>query len=50
MAETESKTKVLLARLVVVIVAALVVLGLIWYGFSAEVHQRFARNSAGFTP
>ena len=44
MAETESKTQVLLARLVVVVVAALVVLGLIWYGFSAEVHQRIWKD------
>jgi hypothetical protein len=43
-AETESKTQVLLARMVVVVVAALVVIGLIWYGFSAEVHDRIWRD------
>jgi hypothetical protein len=35
-----------MARLVVVLMAALVVLGLAWYGFSAEVHQRIWRDIA----
>src|SRR5262245_24043869 len=42
--ETESKTKVLLAWIVVALVVALSVLGLVWYGFSSEVHQRIWRD------
>jgi hypothetical protein len=44
MAETATKTQILLARLVVVIAAVLVVLGFIWYGFSAEVHGRIWKD------
>jgi hypothetical protein len=40
MAETETKAAVLTARVVAAFIAALIVLGLIWYGASAEVHQR----------
>jgi hypothetical protein len=36
----------IMAWLVVAITAALVVLGLAWYGFSAEVHQRIWRDIA----
>jgi hypothetical protein len=36
----------IMAWLVVAITAALVVLGLAWYGFSAEVHQRIWRDMA----
>ena len=35
-----------MAWLVVVLAAALVVLGLAWYGFSAEVHHRIWRDIA----
>jgi hypothetical protein len=42
--ETPSKTQVLLAGLVVVLVIALIALGLIWYDFSAEIHQRIWRD------
>ena len=40
MTETASKTQVLLARFVIVLVIVLIILGLGWYGFSAEVRQR----------
>jgi hypothetical protein len=40
MNETASKSQILLARLVVVLVIAFVVIGAMWYGFSAEVRQR----------
>jgi hypothetical protein len=40
MAQAETKTQVLLAKVAVVLLIALSLLGLIWYGFSAEVHQR----------
>jgi hypothetical protein len=40
MAQAETKTQVLLATVAVVLLIALSLLGLIWYGFSAEVHQR----------
>ena len=40
MTDTESKSQILLARLVVVIVIAFVVLGFVWYGVSAEVRVR----------
>jgi hypothetical protein len=36
----------IMAWLVVVLTATLVVLGLAWYGFSAEVHQRIWRDIA----
>lgn len=40
MVEAETKTQILLARLVAVALLVLLALGLIWYGLSAEVHQR----------
>jgi len=42
--ETASKTKILLAQLVVVVMIAFVVLGAAWYGFSAEVRERMWQN------
>jgi hypothetical protein len=44
MAETTTPTQVLLARLAVGIAAALLVLGLLMYGFSAEVNARIWRH------
>jgi len=44
MTETVSKTKILLARLVVALMLAFVVLGVVLYGFSAEVLERIWRN------
>jgi hypothetical protein len=44
MAETETKTQILLVRLVVVLAIAFIVLGVVWYGFSAEVHSRIWRD------
>jgi hypothetical protein len=44
MTQTPSKTQVLLARLAIVLVLAFAVLGLVLYGFSAEVRQRIWRN------
>ena len=44
MTEAPSKTKVLLAKAVVVLMIAMVVLGLFWYGFSAEVRERIWRQ------
>jgi hypothetical protein len=44
MTEAVSKTKILLARFVVVLMIAFVVLGLAWYGFSAEVRSRIWQN------
>jgi hypothetical protein len=44
MAQAETKTQVLLATLAVALLIALSLLGLIWYGFSAEVHQRIWRD------
>jgi len=44
MTETVSKTKILLARLVVALMLAFVVLGVVLYGFSAEVFERIWRN------
>lgn len=35
-----SKTQIVLAWIVVVVVLALIVLGFVWYGLSAEVHHR----------
>jgi hypothetical protein len=42
--ETVSKTKILLAQLVVALMIALVVLGAAWYGFSSEVRERMWEN------
>lgn len=44
MAEAQSKTDILLARVVVLAVLALIALGLVWYGLSGEVHQRVWRD------
>jgi len=44
MAETASKTQILLARLAVALIVAFAVLGVAMYGFSADVRQRIWRN------
>jgi hypothetical protein len=44
MTQTPTKTQILLARLAIVLVFAFAVLGLAWYGFSAEVRQRLWQN------
>jgi hypothetical protein len=44
MTETVSKTKILLARLVVALMLVFVVLGALLYGFSAEVFERIWQN------
>ncbi len=44
MTEATSKAQVQLARLVVVLMIALIIIGAIWYGFSAEVRQRIWQN------
>ena len=44
MTETVSKTKIVLARLVVALMLAFVVLGVVLYGVSAEVLERIWRN------
>jgi hypothetical protein len=40
MIEAASKSQILLARLVIVLLIAFAVFGMVWYGFSAEVRQR----------
>jgi hypothetical protein len=44
MTETVSKTKILLARLVVALMLAFVVLGVLLYGFSTDVLERIWQN------
>jgi hypothetical protein len=44
MTETVSKTKLLLARFVVALMLVFVVLGMVLYGFSAEVFERIWQN------
>ena len=44
MTEDVSKSKLFLARLVVVLMVAFVVVGLALYGFSAEVRMRIWQN------
>jgi hypothetical protein len=44
MTETPSKTKSFIARLVVVLMVAFVVVGFAFYGFSAEVRERIWQN------
>jgi hypothetical protein len=44
MTETASKSQVLTARLAVVLIVAFIVIGAVWYGFSAEVRQRVWQN------
>lgn len=46
MSDAPSRAARLQAWLVVIIAAALIGLGIIWYGFSAEVHQRIWRDIA----
>lgn len=41
MTETASKPQIFLANLAIVLVVAFSLAGVIWYGFSAEVRQRF---------
>ena len=40
MAETPSKTQILLARLVIVLMIAFIAVGVFWYGLSEEVRHR----------
>ena len=40
----QTKTQVLLARIAAAALIGLIILGLIWYGFSAETHQRIWRD------
>jgi hypothetical protein len=47
MVEKPSKTKIFLARFVLVTMIAFVVLGLALYGFSAEVRERIWQNMLG---
>jgi len=42
--ETQSKTKIFLAQLVVVLMIALIISGFAWYGLSAESRQRLWQN------
>jgi hypothetical protein len=44
MTETPSKTKIRLAQAAVVLMIAFAILGLVWYGFSAEVRERVWRQ------
>jgi hypothetical protein len=44
MAETATRSQIMIARLAAVLIVGLIVLGLFWYGTSAEVHQRVWRN------
>lgn len=44
MTETASTIKIFLARLVVVLMIAFIVIGVTWYGFSADVRQRVWQN------
>jgi hypothetical protein len=44
MTGTESRSQILLARLAIGLLIAFIVLGLLWYGLSAEVHHRIWRN------
>jgi hypothetical protein len=44
MIETASRNKFLLARLVVVLIIVFIIIGVTWYGFSADVRQRFWQN------
>jgi len=44
MAETGTPTQMVLARLVIALAMILAVLGLFWYGFSADVHERIWRD------
>jgi hypothetical protein len=44
MKQRASRTQVLMAQLVVVLVIGFIVVGAVWYGFSAEVRQRVWQN------
>jgi hypothetical protein len=44
MTKTATKTQILLAQLVVTLMIAFVVIGVTWYGFSADVRQRVWQN------
>lgn len=44
MTQTASKTKILLAQVVVALMIAFVVFGFAWYGFSGEVRERIWRQ------
>jgi hypothetical protein len=44
MTETASRTQILLARLVIVLVVGLIIAGLAWYGVSAREFQRIWQN------
>ena len=44
MTEAPSKTKIVLAQVAVALMIAFVVVGLAWYGFSAEVRERIWQN------
>ncbi len=44
MAETASKTQILLAQLAVALMIAFVAFGVAWYGVSAEVRERIWHN------
>ena len=44
MAETVSKTRIVLAQLAVALIFAFAVIGTAWYGFSAEVRERIWQN------
>ncbi len=44
MSETPSRTQILLAQLAVALIVAFALVGLAWYGLSAEVRQRLWQN------
>jgi hypothetical protein len=44
MAESETRSQIFLARLVIAVAIAFLILGILWYGVSAEVHQRVWRD------
>lgn len=44
MAETATRSQILLAQLAALLIVALSILGLVWYGFSGDVHERIWRD------
>ena len=44
MTETATKSQLLTARVVVALIVAFIVIGAVWYGFSADVRQRVWQN------
>jgi hypothetical protein len=44
MAQTATRSQILIARLAAALIVVLLVLGLVWYGTSIEVHQRLWRD------